>query len=523
MSYKIHYLMLTSLCLLFFGYNSSSQVGKQDDQKTLLYQQNVHQYLVQQAFELLKFQFPAIEYSEMNHHIGTWETSEAWTDDKVVVGAYREDDDDAVYGVGGPFNGWTPTSTHFWDADAGDDSKIDISVSRTIENAYQKARVFTYGRDIWGNTKIYFIHQSYDVGLMQIILARIYSYESLFDFYRTGRCYSWGFIDLDGNFHWDNGHLLYMDINSARAFVWEILGRVAHLLGDMGVPAHTHNDEHPSGDAYEDWMTTTNAQKWNYLSASNAGGLIDVLTKDDPLRYLFYTLNQITDHFPSNDYDGDNNYNAIYKSDYYTELSSIITDLGDPPLLINVNQIANTSFVNAIRCIAGLFYWFATETEMLPVVTVKTSFNGGSLLVNAASVNSGYKRLFNNGDNVTFNIEDQDWTESNGRIYHRVFDKWKKENKQQTETIHNERLWLETITESATYTAIMNKQYNINISTSPTYIEGGSGGSVKRNGVVLTTPWYEIFTETKTPPMILEAIPPDDSWSDLVPIFWTTS
>lgn len=33
---------------------------------------------------------------------------------------------------------------------------------------------------------------------------------------------------------------------------WETIGRIAHHIADMGVPAHAHNDPHPVSDYYED-------------------------------------------------------------------------------------------------------------------------------------------------------------------------------------------------------------------------------------------------------------------------------
>ena len=44
----------------------------------------------------------------------------------------------------------------------------------------------------------------------------------------------------------------YLDGNLADAFNY--LGHAAHLLQDMTVPAHVHNDMHVSGDPFEDWV-----------------------------------------------------------------------------------------------------------------------------------------------------------------------------------------------------------------------------------------------------------------------------
>ncbi len=44
----------------------------------------------------------------------------AWANNVSVVAAWREDLEDPVWGINLPFQGWTPSSTHFWNADYGD-------------------------------------------------------------------------------------------------------------------------------------------------------------------------------------------------------------------------------------------------------------------------------------------------------------------------------------------------------------------------------------------------------------------
>jgi hypothetical protein len=145
-----------TLVVLCSGMSFSMIAASSDrGQPKLQYAENVHQYLVQQAYQLLMMQRPDVQNTQMSSHIGTSEHAGPWTTGLVVAGAWREDDEDVVYGVGAPFNGWTPTSTHFWNADAGDGSKFTPPLSSPIENAYQKARVLVYGLDIWGNRRIF--------------------------------------------------------------------------------------------------------------------------------------------------------------------------------------------------------------------------------------------------------------------------------------------------------------------------------------------------------------------------------
>lgn len=264
--------------------------GDKDIDKVQLLQ-NTHQYLVKEAYELLKYEYPEIISSNMNNHIGNYETGNRWESQLVTVGAYREDEEDIVYGWGGLFNGWDPSSTHFWNADAGDDAKIYI-FPNDIENAYQKARVLIYGSDIWNNSKIFIEQSGYWPQFINPpwthTIGWYISYESLFDFYNTGKYYWEGYMDDNSISHYVHNGPFYMSEGGGNDYVWEILGRVAHLLSDMGVPAHVHNDPHASGDTYEDAMTTLYAvaNAMNSNKAFNNGGTIRVQDKYDPLRYL---------------------------------------------------------------------------------------------------------------------------------------------------------------------------------------------------------------------------------------------
>lgn len=116
--------------------------------------QKVHQYIVHEAWELLKHQIPVIANTYMNNFIGNWETAGEWTQKTISCGAYREDEEDPVY-YHSFFNGWTPTSSHFWDADEGDNSLFYPTLSFPVENAYQKMRVYVYGCDVWNNKRLF--------------------------------------------------------------------------------------------------------------------------------------------------------------------------------------------------------------------------------------------------------------------------------------------------------------------------------------------------------------------------------
>src|SRR6266508_2348487 len=80
--------------------------------------QNVHQYMVRQAWQYLIANKPEINWnnSPMASHIGNSESGnpdDPWDVGLVVIGAYREDEEDPVYLADFP----NPSMTHFWHAD----------------------------------------------------------------------------------------------------------------------------------------------------------------------------------------------------------------------------------------------------------------------------------------------------------------------------------------------------------------------------------------------------------------------
>ena len=155
---------------------------------------------------------------------------------------------------------------------------------------------------------------------------------------------------------------------------YEYLGHVVHLLADMSLPAHAHEDIHyPDDDCYEDWMTVDNAELDNDEIADLLT-LGPVLIPDgaDPLYYLFYTTNQVADFFASDDYDGDtNDYYGGWMNGIYTELGMYsITepltaghltdnDAGDNDGDGNLSVIRDYSYKYAIRATATLFELFS--------------------------------------------------------------------------------------------------------------------------------------------------------------------
>lgn len=277
----------------------------------------VHQYIVKQGYLFLEselgFQIPDLRNRIGLNFYGKGSDNDPWGTGLIGVAAWREDLEDPIWGYGGLFQGWTPSSTHFWIADLDDDARTPIPLSTAAFNAFYKAKIY-----LFGGHRIF----RYGPGILPgvgPVLGYFYSWNSLANFYKTGQCYYEGYIHtLDpDNPVYVTPQPLNMDPTQAKRFAAQVLGRVCHLLADMSVPAHVRHDLHPCDtgdpDAYElymggnDWFPTVcndektsfPAQNWNVSTAQSQGGLLyEALTGDavSTIRYLFYTQSQLADH-----------------------------------------------------------------------------------------------------------------------------------------------------------------------------------------------------------------------------------
>ena len=248
--------------------------------------------------------------------------------DTIKEGAKQEDLIDLVDDVDWGSEDFCVTQTHFWDGDLGPNDKVDnvAACGFEVRNSWQKARI------LWG-----------------MALGR----------YRAGD----------------------------KAAAYEYLGHVAHLLADQSVPAHAHEDAHPEGDIYEEWMDSY----WAALGGTEGNALINegpVQIPDDitfgpyaqddpigPLYYLFYTVNQIGDYFPSDGVDGDDSLipaNGSWPANIYFTLPVVDKsdlDEGDDNTAM-LETIREHSYKYAIRATAALFELFWQEVSSASALTV---------------------------------------------------------------------------------------------------------------------------------------------------------
>ncbi len=313
-----------------------------------------HKYILQQAWELLCEQYPDAAASRMAEYLGNNESAR-WSG-FMIAGVKGEDlypetaplfsvDDVYGYTVGGVN---MPAMAHFWNADppgGGDDHEWQYLVG-TYKNSYQKSKVYAYGEspgihsmpiavyidgDRWDNIQI--------------------EYSSLIDLCNTGQ-----YVPISGRkeyvqYHdWPLTEVRSLPANLRYKVPYEILGRLCHLIEDQTVPPHTHNDSHVEllgdGSAFEVYAGN-NYGDVDWITALNQGGIFtEVAEMQNPIRFLVYMSNQVGDYFPSEPEDGggsffngDDNYDAVYGSDYYESLETIMDELStvqnsevDPPV-----------------------------------------------------------------------------------------------------------------------------------------------------------------------------------------------
>jgi Secretion system C-terminal sorting domain len=379
------------------------------NQESHAHAQHVHQYIIKEAYELLRSQHGDIP--EMQNHVGGLEQfyagAYAWQLPYLTTGAWREDVEDPVFGyrLNNLLNNYSLVSiSHFWDADQGDLNTNLFRVNPVgipfdigpYENSYDKLmRYATGGWILWFQDTI-IVQQESNGHFLLLSSASVpdpfpfrgvpLAYDTLVNFYKNHRMslrtdVLGAYVVFDINTQTFIANQAPIDIlvfpEVRDRIVWEALGRMCHLLGDLSVPAHTRRDEHGlDPDSYENWMGGS-GQPYTVWNASNAGPLVDPYTPDnDPLHYLMYTLQQQTNHFGSNgpyescgnDVTGGAGRPAEIAFLQGIGLSSYgLPVCGDPFSTANLENIRNHTFPYAIRATAGLLYWFAREAALITV------------------------------------------------------------------------------------------------------------------------------------------------------------
>lgn len=537
-------LLQTIVALLLFACNTS-----------VAHLQNVHQYIVREGYALLRNTVGDIPV--MRDHVGVAQIGgRPWQTGFIVTGAWREDEEDPVYGFD---NSWPPgvSGSHLWRADDGDESDVTLRWVRfpgtpdqiTVPSAYKKIRRYAYP-GIYGSwTVIVRFDQARVNGLScgpSVILGVGIEYDDLIAFFKTGAGYQVGYVALDGQYYSCNQRIpVNWGVAWRDLIVWEVLGRMAHLLGDMSVPAHAHGDAHGLCDAppflravehdtYENWVGADGPpynSPYTAWNASNSGTLPNPYIASNPLHYLMYITQQIADHFGSNGpYDGEGNNITPYNSGPYAFLTTLLPTLGSPTgqaefsccsdipgheclnrqgtSQANRENIRDKTLPRAIQATAGLLYWFAVESELISTVIVKNDFNGGTVKVNNVDYPSGTTFGFLQGSTIS---SLRAFTQFHNN-YWRTPNSWQKIRNFTVLETHYDSVWNNVLVDgNATYNATFRRLFNVTVAEAQ-YVEPGSGRTYKVNGTNVGSTWSGTFLEGTPTALTLEAVPPSGGW-----------
>jgi hypothetical protein len=407
------------------------------------YTGEVHEEIVRQALEYLSHISYFENYTKQNNHDAV---------KALLQSAIDEDTGDWIYGYGKsgmpePYvsgvsdaseiviQGYIKTITHFWNADLTEPVNSSghnlvegkwLGGKYTIHNipsAQRKAERMIYGNNIHHDRTMEFKTplenlgfatvpdlkgNSQRVNLHSANGAFRFSIYSVDDYILNHNILILGhylknnkYVDYDTTYYihltdrdWTS--LMYQTDNCEE---YRYLGRLAHLLSDMSVPTHTHNDIHgvvpvlnsekiTDCDQYEGWdipslnshggyLYTSDAIKWTAADVAKVYGyeLIPLpvdMNSEEFLYHLFYTVNQVASMFPSNDCGGNFTANPEHPFSQYpfiTDMQSKIMEMhggsvdfqkrkGQNMSDKELDNIQNICIPMAIRAVATVLYWW---------------------------------------------------------------------------------------------------------------------------------------------------------------------
>ncbi len=179
--------------------------------------------------------------------------------------------------------------------------------------------------------------------------------------------------------YWQPYVLATYSANAALAYYY--LGHVAHLLEDVTVPAHVHNDAHPFRDAYEYTLGEHfNFLLWGYGQGARVAPANPIMTPAD-LVSLFRETIDYTEEYPSNNRDGEDVPEipdvGLHRPDLVTRAGGFT---GDGAILTasssnEITTLADDLMPWAMEKVAELFRLFYSLVDTTaPVVNLVTFF-----------------------------------------------------------------------------------------------------------------------------------------------------
>ncbi|MFC1887895.1 T9SS type A sorting domain-containing protein [Candidatus Cloacimonadota bacterium] len=379
------------------------------------HQQEMHQHITRESFQLLRYSFPEdfTGLNELAAYLGTDEVENIQEDPvvfnsvgalKVVGGSWFEDEYDMVYHYGTyrvpDYNNMPPwfeelvfsedfnraahtTITHFWNADFGEDAPThlndaleygDFSINWEFtisKNALKKIRKYINGE--YESRWLY--SEPVEWSDYGSCTANDFDIPPLLDLYSGNGVLQAVSCLIEGDDEWHDTTAPVLDFPASirKGIVYNLLGRMCHLLQDMSVPAHAHNTSHAGiYGMYFDIFESNEMDYFNEISDWSAfdvymqyGELIDPYVHEDPIYYLSYFLDQIADFFPDGEHAGDSNYDSSIPG--LIEVFETLENDLQPNELNSENCVYmyNVLIPYAIRATAGLLYWFAVESGQI--------------------------------------------------------------------------------------------------------------------------------------------------------------
>lgn len=385
-----------------------------------------HQYIIREAYQLLKkhlgHSIPEFELHILGENGQGREgefhdrSAHPWSYSTVCGGAWSEDLHDPIRFMHEEElffkKGMFTSVNHFWDPDQ---SNHGFNNGFSLHLPWNPWPTGLFETNICALARTY--ASDFDHDLMAYRKAMIYLSSNAY----TPSLYETYVFEQHGKefpgpgfygktlFDWYHGRFQYDDEiveKRKKDIIYSIIGRVAHLLGDMSIPAHVKCDEHglwhdPYEDAmnYVEWSgnkespcidmnknipaSKARVEYWNHDRIFSEKGSIVFpscsLFTENPYWTFFYSTAQIADYFASNRFAGDDEFIPI------GELPSMINramQQGIGPRLTNfvdghpvlsgysrneedLHAIRDMTFPFVIRATAGLFYQIAMECGLI--------------------------------------------------------------------------------------------------------------------------------------------------------------
>lgn len=164
--------------------------------------------------------------------------------------------------------------------------------------------------------------------------------------------------------YWGEATAAYAAGNTNTAFCK--LGRISHLLTDMTVPAHVHNDQHLWRDSFETYMTEFDADyagHYNYHLWDHGG--LDWVVKAT-LYDFFHDVAELTDEYESDDDDGEDSAHEEDHHGAWEEQRDVFGYYDTSYAECRVH--GNALMPLAIRNVAGLYKLFWDTVRPPPAV-----------------------------------------------------------------------------------------------------------------------------------------------------------